>query len=372
MTWNRAFEAGTAIVRRSTWRFPNEPQRIYLDVGSRIDTRTLRELLILFQMGNLNVSVRASLSRRTLSTANILEWHPNADLIWRSAGAVQPHIVCTDRCIDNRCLPDVEKIIHLQYDYRPNMHLGLGEFAMPFPMHPQIYVQYHAHERLAVYRQSERRIRLLFAGNWNSDGYNKAIMGELFDKLTRFQIVDYIRKNQLATVVETSEQLDAVLAREFSNEFVLVDSTLLRIDQANWLSLLSKADFFLCPPGILFPWSHNVVEAMGVGTIPLINYPDWFYPQLADRINSMTFSTTQELCAGIMGILSMDRSRIEGMRQNVIAYYDEHLAPARFVSRLLGSPERIVCLHLWAEKEDVLRQGFERPRSLVPAGVSPS
>ena len=278
-------------------------------------------------------------------------------------------VICTDQLADEAsgsC-----KQIQLVFDYNPSLDLTDGHFVMPIPMHPQIYVQYQDHERLELYRRSSRKIRVLFAGNWNETGYDNPLLGELFGKLTRYQILEFLQQRDLVRMVQSTQELETLLAGPYWNGFVLVNRDV-RINQAHWLETIAKADFFLCPPGVLFPWSHNAAEAMAVGTIPLINYPEWFFPTLVNRKNAMTFDTLEELESTISVILQMQNVEVSHLRREVIGYYEQHLDPRRFVSNVVNAPQEHVYVHLWDEREELLRRTVQSVRGEVlhPEGNS--
>jgi hypothetical protein len=60
---------------------------------------------------------------------------------------------------------------------------------------------------------------------------------------------------------------------------------------------LSHFNFFLACPGFIMPYSHNVVEAMSVGAIPVIQdtYAHMFFPTLKHNINAIIFTDLGDL-----------------------------------------------------------------------------
>jgi len=89
-----------------------------------------------------------------------------------------------------------------------------------------------------------------------------------------------------------------------------------------------------------------------VGTIPLTNYPDCFFPSLAHGENCVAFSSYGDLQRGVMEVLNMGEDVVTGMRKKVVEYYDLHLSLARAATRILDSPWETVCLHIEDEREE--------------------
>ena len=86
---------------------------------------------------------------------------------------------------------------------------------------------------------------------------------------------------------------------------ILVDAARARIPTSRWLPTIAATDFLVCAPGMAMPMSHNIIEALGVGTIPLTNYPEWFLPALENGVNCLVFRDTDDLIERVDEILRM-------------------------------------------------------------------
>jgi hypothetical protein len=117
------------------------------------------------------------------------------------------------------------------------------------------------------------------------------------------------------------------------------DTSKMWIDPVDWLPYLSKADFFICPPGYSMPMCHNVVEAMAVGAIPIINYPEWFNPDLRHMENCIIFDDKKDLIKKLESALELDQQKISEMRNHAIDYYENHLNPRKFISNVESRQE---------------------------------
>ncbi len=140
---NAAVLAASGVLRRTALFAQGKAPRVILDIREEIKLTTLREILILFQLSGYDVLLRAKVDRRLLSLGRELKWHKNVRLIWRYHRAFGPDMQCTDGppAVSHPPAGPCKEIL-LRWDYRPHLDLPPGHFVMPYPMHPQIYVQY--------------------------------------------------------------------------------------------------------------------------------------------------------------------------------------------------------------------------------------
>ena len=166
---------------------------------------------------------------------------------------------------------------------------------MPYPVHP-VQTGPDLPHRLEGYRRQQRKMRIFFSGD--TDGYIRNRIHYPTAKLPRLDVINAIkdRMGDNVALVEDEVSLASLLAADtFVNKFVLVESGGVRIEAKNWLSTLASSDFFLCPPGYIMPMCHNTVEALAVGAIPIINYPEWFAPGLEHLKNCVVFNDRNDL-----------------------------------------------------------------------------
>jgi hypothetical protein len=329
---------------------------VFIDLEHPIPIRSIRDLLILFSEGGYQVWLRGKFNRWFLNVGEDLTWHDGTDVAWGSPGSDSNLTVCTDSARLSHP-KNFRKLIHLHYDYSPKLRLADNHFAMPLPMHPQLYVEYDEVEHLKTYRSSPRKVRILFSGNCDEHGYDHPIFHDVYGKLSRLEIVKAIQTHAWGRRISEGRLSELLQQAEYRAEFFLLHPKT-RINQGHWLDTVSKSDFFLCPPGVVFAWSCNLVEAMAVGTIPITNYPEWLFPPLRHGIDALTFSTLPELEEAIRVARRMSETQIAEMRENVIAFYEEHLAMKPFVARLMDHPDPIVHLHSWQETEAAAREAY--------------
>ena len=316
-----------------------------MSANAKVHQTTFLHLLRFLSETDLPISVRTSLAN-SLFPIRTVGYYPRTTVSPWPIDQTRWSITVSDGSspVPRR----TQRHWELCYDYRPSLELGRADHVVPYGMHPA-----HVHtlgvkglsERLVSLRATERVRRLFFAGSIHSYYDKRAILGDVFGMLTRAQVVRLARETGLFFEPSGAEQF-----HERKDEpFVLIDSARCGIPQPQWLAEVARSDFMLCPPGAIMPMCYNIVEAMAVGTIPLTNYPEWFFPRLRHGHDCFAFSSGADLGACLEEIRSLSPARIAAMRQACIAYYDTHLDPRAVVSRILASGSDHVRLHVLDE-----------------------
>ncbi len=210
---------------------------------------------------------------------------------------------------------------------------------MPFPIHP-VHVTPDLRERLTRLRSGKRRMRLFFSGD--TEGYTKSHIRYPAPKLPRLEVINTVREylGDRALFVQDQETLGSVLAADYIDKCVILDTSKLRIPDHEWLTALGAVDFFLAPPGIVMPMCHNSVEALAVGAIPVINYGEWFEPPLEPMRNCIAFDNRKSLIDALQTVFSMEERGIAEVRMQATAYYDSVLSAEAFMKRIESSTGR--------------------------------
>ena len=201
-----------------------------------------------------------------------------------------------------------------------------GAPTMPYPMHPAT-LSFADRPSLLQLRRSEDRGGIFFAGN-QKPKYGEDKMTRDFGLLSRLRILRTIRQRFADRVV------DSLSGRVDCHSIVLSDSRVESIPASRWLSSLARAQFFVCCPGASQPTCHNLIEAMSVGTIPLIEYGSRVTPPLQDGVHAITFQGEQGLVRAIERIDQLSTTQIETMSGHVASFYDRHLCGRTFLAGL--------------------------------------
>lgn len=238
-----------------------------------------------------------------------------------------------------------KKIISV--NYQPDYHTGDTCFPMPFPMFPPIYaMQQDLH--LKKYREQPRQWQIFFGGDAEPGKYNKKSIRKIYAKLSRAQLLECLKKALAADeMIELySDAVRQSAEQEHYAGLVVMNTRQCKVLPEDWLGTLARSRFFLACPGVRYPMSHNIIEAMAVGSIPITQYPEMFFPPLEDGKNCLTFSNETELQSAIIKAMAMSESAIATMAQAATDYYDNYLSPVASIHRLINHNSNRISLRL--------------------------
>jgi glycosyltransferase involved in cell wall biosynthesis len=232
-------------------------------------------------------------------------------------------------------------------------------------MHPLRYIS-GDERRLPTLRDRRRNIRVLFAGNMDERKYASPFIQTLchrFGYLTRYEaFAQLINANIDLEYIASFEHLKSVMARE-DNQVVLVNSIRYDIPQSMWMDVLARADFFLAFPGVWMPMCHNVIEAMAVGTIPVLMHNNWFHPPLVDGRDCLRLQNGETLVDLLRDLAHLPVSTINCMKRNVIDYYERWLSPSSFIERVKSHPANELTLFFNYEERSEMEK--VNPESVI-------
>ncbi len=242
----------------------------------------------------------------------------------------EPFFLITDR--KAAVPPNVRMVVRVSYKWRQCQ--AADEVAFPVFVHPQLATKVklpHAYEVAAT-----RTTRLFFGGNTEEGKYNKNILHDRYDMLTRREMLAVACSAFADEHIHRPREAFAWLSSVEERSFVLCETQHCKIPQERWLDALAKADFFLACPGVGMPLCHNLIEAIAAGAIPILQYASYLPQPLEDGVNCLTFIDRESLGHAVQRAVSMQPAEIRQMRANVRAYHDEYLSPGRFTRMLLS------------------------------------
>lgn len=319
-----------------------------------INVVTYAHLLEVLQHTRARPHVETSL-RNLIYTWKVIGWYPRTRWLAAPSRCFRWTTVLSDD--ESPPVTPSRNRWRLLCDYRPGMELSERDIVIPYGVSPSLIHSGVWADKDSL-RKTEATTRIMFAGSCSAPMYDKKhIISGRFGKLTRKEVVDCLRRSGLFRDLTAPPDWKGIRRDRCP---VLIDTARYRVPVLDWLPTVASADFFVCPPGCIMPPSHNIVEAMGVGTIPLTNYPEWFFPPLQDGVNCVTFGDEASLDRKLRLLLAMPASRIADMKGACIDYYDRYLDPRVTAARLDACPPGEIRLHVLDETTGNLGLG---PRS---------
>ena len=91
------------------------------------------------------------------------------------------------------------------------------------------------------------------------------------------------------------------------------------------------------PPGYTVPHSHNLIEALAVGTAPLLNYAHLYRPALTPGQNCLGFDTADGLRRAVVEALALPPTAAAALRAAAAAFYDAECRPEAFAAKLAAA-----------------------------------
>jgi hypothetical protein len=255
-------------------------------------------------------------------------------------------LIITD---SKRCFDQSERFLKRIYLRAAAHASALNEVFLPYPMHPNAYHKRYF-EQLPQLRSKDREVRVLFSGNTEPGAYTNPIIATKYKKLNRVEVIHTLitqmPPDHVIVISEVSNKegipkpyFGGVVLYNWQWSAVTSTGLDIRVPNDQWLQFLASGDFFLCCPGIVIPQSHNAIEAMAVGTIPILQYPELFHPALQDGLNCITYTTKEDLVLKINSCLAKTKAEIESLRNEVIHYYERYLHHRAACQMIEAMPE---------------------------------
>ncbi len=178
--------------------------------------------------------------------------------------------------------------------------------------------------------KQRRRFRIGFFGTHDREFYTKHYH---FPGMNRFEILEVFLHKFGRQLTEVSGSPDAW---PDSSMVISIDSkggdrdgkTFLAQD--DYFAALQQCDFVLSPPGICMPLSHNLIEAMMCGAIPITNAGEYMSPTLENCRTCLEFKNANSLETALEQALAMETRDVAKMRLKVASYYRVFLDPRSF------------------------------------------
>ena len=182
-----------------------------------------------------------------------------------------------------------------------------------------------------------RKRSLFMSGNINHHFYDLITKSEIFSLPSRREMATFISQQPYYYDINSRIELHKYLNSGEDKKVILIDtSKKFRIPLNELKEVLVSFNFFLGMPGIWIPQSHNIIEAMSVGCIPVLHneYANLFKPGLQHLKNAIIFESLEALDNNICAIFDFPETRIQEMQVNVLQYYNNFLSPEAVVEKI--------------------------------------
>lgn len=269
---------------------------------------------------------------------------------WSALCGTVPYLAETapkrfDLCLSDRSADHPLAVRTVKLAATTTRSIGNRDIPMPYSHHPLIW-DLAEDRRFDEYRRRPRRWRLFFGGNCQIGAYGRIKKYKRLKTIDRYSLLQLAFEHFGSQITRVVDEVDFQKQSKTQHPgFVVIDSDDYRIPPQKWMGALSIASFMLAAPGCDYPLSHNCVEAMAVGTIPVLEYDALFYPALQDGVNCIAFRGQQGFLSALERVETMSEEQVASIRAGVIEYYQSHLSPESLCRDLESSEHH--CLHMF-------------------------
>ncbi len=212
---------------------------------------------------------------------------------------------------------------------------GSNEFHVPMSEYPAFY--FYQFKTPILDLNKRRKNSVFMSGNMDSTYYYNISKSKFFNVLSRREVADFVTKKTYYVEVDSIEGVYDFINADNDCKLLLIDTKeKFRIPFKDLKSILVQFNYYLALPGIFIPQSHNLIESMSVGCIPVIhkNYASLFTPALQHMKTAIVYSSLEDLDSKIFELFKFDVQIINLLRKNVYQYHNNYLSPKSVVRKI--------------------------------------
>jgi hypothetical protein len=317
-------------VLSKSWFNASHDKRVYLDISEIQLNRYLANLVIYFHSANYTIYLPRN--------KKIIEQLSAKNGEWRYLNLI---LICRIKFVKKRKTnhSNIRKI-KLSNDY---YRIDNGtNYRVPIGQYPYLYTHYNFPKILP----SEHRINSLFmSGNIDSRYYSKLDSNPHFEMPSRLKIFNYLRSQSSYHTLNSMVDWQYFMRNPINKVVIIIDkSTQFSLPFKEHKIGLCNFQFYLAMPGIEVPESHNLIEAIKNGCIPIIHeeYAKLMNPPLIDGQNAIIYRELCQLNNTIQNAFKISKEEINLIRKNVIAYYENYLNPKVIVNRIISGEFKMI------------------------------
>jgi glycosyltransferase involved in cell wall biosynthesis len=223
---------------------------------------------------------------------------------------------------------------------------------IPMPFFPIPFITASGEgDHFAGYRNLARKYKIIFGGNLNPVYYDSPLFRQRWPNyMTRLEALSSVLESDVETLfIKDAKEFNKLISSpDRLNKFVIVQTDFpFPINPKQWPKIMGQSDFFMCFSGTDYPMCHNAIEAMAVGTIPILAYADWFDPKLEHGKNAIVYSGKEDMIEKIKLALQMSEEDIQKLRTGAIEYYKTYLSKGAVATKYEKDSQYISTLILF-------------------------
>lgn len=159
----------------------------------------------------------------------------------------------------------------------------------------------------------------------------------IFGMENRYKCYKHLLENNLIDKFDNLQELIFFLKSSRDKACIIIGRNEFEIKMVNLRKIISKFAFYLTLPGVVMPFTHNIVEALSVGSIPIIhkNYAKLFRPNLKHMVNAIIYQDLTDLEFKMKDATSLSKEQVKKISENAYEYYKTYMSPEKVVSFIL-------------------------------------
>jgi hypothetical protein len=212
-------------------------------------------------------------------------------------------------------------------------------FRVPPPMHPNVYQKdtFEHVERIRKEKNIPKKYRIVFAGNLNKNLYKDFQWGqELYEN--RVKLINLLQEEFKDKVFMPRTYQE--YKQNNQAQICIIDRSNFSLNLKEYFSFFQSGYFSFCPPGMVQPFCHNLVESMHNDCIPILQYNHLLSPVLKDNKECISYDSQEKLIKKINLALEMEEEYINTMTQNVTNYYNANLHPNAVIKNIENTVQK--------------------------------
>jgi hypothetical protein len=227
---------------------------------------------------------------------------------------------------------------HLSPDYFTNFFktdgVKINSYHIPIGMHPKFYSKNYWDNEVS--NLTKRKKSIFMVGNFR-DAFYSRYSATPFQSEGRIEVFHHLIKENMLKGINSSLELNDFLKSNDDNTCIILDSNKISIDMSLLRELINNFYFYLALPGSVMPFSHNIIEALSVSSIPIIHkeYAKMMSPELKHLQNAIVYDNLEDLSKKIKLAYSLSEKELNNLRENAKAYYKLHLTPKAVVNKII-------------------------------------